>query len=64
MFHVNPLLAEDQRSHVKHQALFSLKKKKKKKNNKKYSRLSSAGGWSGGAMVLGKLPVPGRPQFG
>ena len=19
------------------------------------------GGWSGGAMVLGKLPVPGRP---
>ena len=20
-----------------------------------------AGGWSGGAMVLGKLPVPGRP---
>ena len=22
---------------------------------------SSAGGWSGSAMVLGKLPVPGRP---
>ena len=21
----------------------------------------SSGGWSGGAMVLGKLPVPGRP---
>ena len=21
------------------------------------------GGWSGGAMVLGKLPVPGRPTF-
>ena len=21
-------------------------------------------GWSGGAMVLGKLPVPGRPTFG
>ena len=21
----------------------------------------SCGGWSGGAMVLGKLPVPGRP---
>ena len=20
-------------------------------------------GWSGGAMVLGKLPVPGRPQI-
>ena len=20
-------------------------------------------GWSGGAMVLGKLPVPGRPKF-
>ena len=23
--------------------------------------LQSARGWSGGAMVLGKLPVPGRP---
>ena len=23
--------------------------------------LKGAGGWSGGAMVLGKLPVPGRP---
>ena len=23
--------------------------------------LSDARGWSGGAMVLGKLPVPGRP---
>ena len=22
------------------------------------------GGWSGGAMVLGKLPVPGRPTIG
>ena len=21
------------------------------------------GGWSGGAMVLGKLPVPGRPTI-
>ena len=21
-------------------------------------------GWSGGAMVLGKLPVPGRPTIG
>ena len=26
-----------------------------------YSRLSV--GWSGGAMVLGKLPVPGRPTI-
>ena len=24
-------------------------------------RLSPTWGWSGGAMVLGKLPVPGRP---
>ena len=23
----------------------------------------SPGGWSGGAMVLGKLPVPGRPTI-
>ena len=23
----------------------------------------SIGGWSGGAMVLGKLPVPGRPTI-
>ena len=23
----------------------------------------SLGGWSGGAMVLGKLPVPGRPAY-
>ena len=23
--------------------------------------LCKSGGWSGGAMVLGKLPVPGRP---
>ena len=22
-----------------------------------------SGGWSGGAMVLGKLPVPGRPTI-
>ena len=33
-----------------------------------FSRLSflfsySLGGWSGGAMVLGKLPVPGRPTI-
>ena len=25
--------------------------------------LSRPGGWSGGAMVLGKLPVPGRPTI-
>ena len=23
----------------------------------------TVGGWSGGAMVLGKLPVPGRPTY-
>ena len=23
----------------------------------------NTGGWSGGAMVLGKLPVPGRPTI-
>ena len=23
----------------------------------------NSGGWSGGAMVLGKLPVPGRPTI-
>ena len=27
------------------------------------SRLPKRGGWSGGAMVLGKLPVPGRPTI-
>ena len=26
--------------------------------------LSGRWGWSGGAMVLGKLPVPGRPTIG
>ena len=26
-------------------------------------QLKSKGGWSGGAMVLGKLPVPGRPTI-
>ena len=26
-------------------------------------RLGTGGGWSGGAMVLGKLPVPGRPTI-
>ena len=25
--------------------------------------LLGTGGWSGGAMVLGKLPVPGRPTI-
>ena len=25
--------------------------------------VSPSGGWSGGAMVLGKLPVPGRPTI-
>ena len=39
-------------------------------NNKAYhfkthlnSPLAVRGGWSGGAMVLGKLPVPGRPTI-
>ena len=27
------------------------------------SSFSLSGGWSGGAMVLGKLPVPGRPTI-
>ena len=27
----------------------------------RYHKLRKAWGWSGGAMVLGKLPVPGRP---
>ena len=26
--------------------------------------LNEISGWSGGAMVLGKLPVPGRPTIG
>ena len=25
--------------------------------------IAPPGGWSGGAMVLGKLPVPGRPTI-
>ena len=25
--------------------------------------IAPGGGWSGGAMVLGKLPVPGRPTI-
>ena len=28
-----------------------------------FSPLSLPWGWSGGAMVLGKLPVPGRPTI-
>ena len=28
-----------------------------------YGRTGGGGGWSGGAMVLGKLPVPGRPTI-
>ena len=27
------------------------------------SDLTNSEGWSGGAMVLGKLPVPGRPTI-
>ena len=27
------------------------------------ARIRSGKGWSGGAMVLGKLPVPGRPTY-
>ena len=26
-------------------------------------RGGGGGGWSGGAMVVGKLPVPGRPTY-
>ena len=32
-------------------------------NQSHLSFLSSFWGWSGGAMVLGKLPVPGRPTI-
>ena len=28
-----------------------------------FSFLSALWEWSGGAMVLGKLPVPGRPTY-
>ena len=28
-----------------------------------FFQLRNRGGWSGGAMVLGKLPVPGRPTI-
>ena len=31
--------------------------------NGSYEKLGGGGGWSGGAMVLGKLPVPGRPAY-
>ena len=27
------------------------------------AKWGGGGGWSGGAMVLGKLPVPGRPTI-
>ena len=34
------------------------------KNRKvKGAKFSTTTGWSGGAMVLGKLPVPGRPTI-
>ena len=32
-------------------------------SNEKLMFLAVPGGWSGGAMVLGKLPVPGRPTI-
>ena len=32
-------------------------------NSSNVSHTSYIGGWSGGAMVLGKLPVPGRPTI-
>ena len=32
-------------------------------NNVLFSLLPMQRGWSGGAMVLGKLPVPGRPTI-
>ena len=28
-----------------------------------YVTYNMTGRWSGGAMVLGKLPVPGRPTY-
>ena len=28
------------------------------------AKMNDQCGWSGGAMVLGKLPVPGRPTIG
>ena len=33
------------------------------KNKNYHQILRLKGGWSGGAMVLGKLPVPGRPTI-
>ena len=58
MFQVNPLLA----------AVFSSKDKGKKLKCRLLQFLfgvlrvntAKTRGWSGGAMVLGKLPVPGR----
>ena len=32
-------------------------------NKRRLTRLFENWGWSGGAMVLGKLPVPGRPTI-
>ena len=62
-----------QRIHLKHQVWFSLKNNEKifinvaaavvigalRVNTQSYLELWW--GWSGGAMVLGRLPVPGRP---
>ena len=36
---------------------------RRKTNTCLYCKLTFDPGWSGGAMVLGKLPVPGRPTF-
>ena len=35
----------------------------KQPTNQPQSPLMASGGWSGSAMVLGKLPVPGRPTI-
>ena len=34
-----------------------------KSRNSVFNNLHATRGWSGGAMVLGKLPVPGRPTI-
>ena len=36
---------------------------KEHRSNRKQESLRYSWGWSGGAMVLGKLPVPGRPTI-
>ena len=41
---------------MKYQVLFYLKN-----NEKVFIYVVCCSGWSGGAMVVGKLPVPGRP---